>query len=104
MIYLAMARVIADFAIFFELVDDEILDPDICVEQMEQLGYNLQQMEPEELRKLIDAFPAVAAEYEGRAAEVVRDIPYSFFLEEHLAGDDPEELARLEAIRDARGD
>lgn len=104
MIYLDMARIIADVAIFFELVDDEILDPDVCVEQMESIGYNLQQMKPEDLRELINAFPVVAAEYEGKIAEMVRDIPYSFFLEEHLAGDDPEELARLEAIRDARDD
>ncbi len=97
-------RIIADFVIFFDLVDDEVLDPDICVEQMEQLGYHLQRLEPDVLRELIDAFPVVAAEYEGKAAEVVRDIPYSFYLEEHLAGDDPEELTRLEAIRDARGD
>jgi hypothetical protein len=32
----------------------------------------------------------------------VRDIPYSFYLEEELAADDPVRLAELEALRDAR--
>jgi hypothetical protein len=33
---------------------------------------------------------------------VVRNIAYSFYLEETLAADDPVRLAELEAIRDAR--
>lgn len=101
---ISIAQIIADAVVFFELVDDETLDPRICVKQMELLGYRLENLERTFLRELVDAFPVVAAGYEGRAAEVVRDIPYYFFLEEELAADDPVELARLEAIRDARED
>lgn len=55
------------------------------------------------LRELVDAFPIIAAEYSGDAQEVVRNISYGYYLEESLAADDPVKLAKLEALRDARG-
>jgi hypothetical protein len=33
---------------------------------------------------------------------MVRDIPYSYYLEEELAADDPVRLAELDSIREAR--
>ncbi|WP_231621707.1 hypothetical protein [Sphingomonas sp. 37zxx] len=97
-----IARIIADFVIFFDLADENLLDPDASITMMEGLGGDLQALDKKFLRELIDAFAVIAAEYSGEAQEVVRDIAYSFYLEEALAADDPVRLAELEAIRDAR--
>jgi hypothetical protein len=102
MIATQIARIIADFMIFLDLTDDEILDPDAAVEMMEWLGVRLDALDKGFLRQLVDAFQVIAEEYSGQAQELVRDIAYSFYLEEKLAEDDPVRLAELEAIRDAR--
>jgi hypothetical protein len=101
---LQTARIIADFVMFLELTDEEILDPDTAVEMAEFLAGWLEGFEKEYLRELIDAFQVIAPEYTGEAEKLVRDIAYNFYLEEELAADDPERLAELEAIRDARID
>lgn len=102
MIATQIARIIADFMIFLELTDDETLDPDEAVEMMESLGGRLDELDKGFLRQLVDAFAVIAPEYGGKSQEVVRDIPYAFYLEETLAADDPVRLAELEALRDAR--
>jgi hypothetical protein len=50
----------------------------------------------------VDAFAIISEDYSDEARELVRDIPYSLYLEEALAADDPVRLAELEAQRDAR--
>ena len=102
MIATQVAQIIADFMIFLELSDDDILHPDDAVEMMEGLGHRLQTLDKAFLRELVDAFAVIAPEYGGESQRVVRDIPYSFHLEEELAADDPVRLAELEAIREAR--
>lgn len=102
MIAMQVARIIASFVLFFDHADDDIVDPDAAVQMMEWLGYNLDQLDKGFLRELVDAFPVIALEYEGESQQLVRDIPYSFYLEETLAENDPVRLAELEAIRDAR--
>ena len=77
--------------------------PDNAVEMEEFLAYRLDMLDKDFLRQLVDAFAVIAPEYGDEAQELVRDIPYGFYLEETLAADDPVRLAELEAIRDARG-
>lgn len=102
MIILQIARIIANFSLFLDLTDDDILDPDAAVEMMELLGANLQALDKGFLRELVDAFAMIAPEYTGEAQQLVRDIPFHFYLEEELAAGDPVRLAELDAIRDAR--
>lgn len=97
-----VARIIADFFVFLSLTDEDELNLDTAVEMMENLAGRLEEMDRGFLRELVDAFAAIAEEYSGEAQQLVRDIPYSFYLEEELAADDPVRLAELEAIRAAR--
>jgi hypothetical protein len=102
MIILQIARIIANFSLFLELTDDEILDPDAAVEMDEFLGASLVALDKGFLRELVDAFQMIAPEYSGEAQQVVRDLAFGYFLEEAIAADDPVKLAELEALRDAR--
>jgi hypothetical protein len=102
MIAIPVARIIARFVVFADLTGEDLLDPDVSVEMMEVLGAQLEALEKEFLRELVDAFAVIAAEYSGEAQEVVRNIAHSFYLEEALAADDPVRLVELEALRDAR--
>lgn len=103
MIAMQVARIIADFVLFLDLTDDDVLDPDASVEMAEWLGARLKGFDMSFLRELADAFGVVAAEYNGEAQNIVRDIPYSFYLEDELAGDDPVKLAEIDAVRNAKG-
>jgi hypothetical protein len=100
-IALQIARMVAHFATFLDLTDDETLDPDVAVETMEQLASDLAALDAGFLRELVDAFPVIALEYDGEMQEAVRRIPRDYYLEEELAADDPVRLAELEAQRDA---
>ncbi len=102
MIALQIARLISRVVLFAELTDDDVVDPDLAVELMEVIGADLEALDRPFLRELVDAFAIVAEEYQDEAREIVRDIPYSFYLEEALTAEDPVRLAELEAIRDAR--
>ncbi|MBB5710432.1 hypothetical protein [Sphingomonas xinjiangensis] len=88
MIAIQIAHIIADFMVFLELTDDEILDSDNAVEMLEQLGNDLQALDKGFLRELVNVFAVIAEEYSGGAQEVVRNIAHSFYLEEVLASDD----------------
>ncbi|MES2336520.1 MAG: hypothetical protein V4537_00300 [Pseudomonadota bacterium] len=102
MISLQIARMIAHFSLFLDQTDDNILDPDAAVQAMEQMSSDLQALDKPFLRELVDAFAVIAAEYEGDTAQLVRDIPGNYYLEETLAADDPVKLADLDARRDAK--
>ncbi|MEH3159899.1 MAG: hypothetical protein PGN08_13790 [Sphingomonas taxi] len=102
MIARQVAELIASFFVFLELTEEEWLNPDAAVTMMEDMAARLEEMDKDFLRELVDAFPVVAEGYQGEAQELVRNIPYSFYLEEALAADDPVRLAELEALRDAR--
>lgn len=101
MIALQIARIIADYIIFLDLSDDDILDPDVAVKMMEAIGPELEALEPAFLRQLIDAFQVIAPEYSGPAHDIVRNMAREFHLEEALAADDPVKLAELQARREA---
>jgi hypothetical protein len=102
MIAIQVARMIAHFSLFLDLTDDDTLDPDEAVQMIELLGADIQALDKPFLREVVDAFAIIAPEFTGVAEQLVRDIPYHYYLEEELAADDPERLAALEAIRDAR--
>ncbi|MCW2364585.1 hypothetical protein M2341_000032 [Sphingobium sp. B7D2B] len=102
MIVEQIARMVADFFLFLNMTDEELLDLDVSVLMMEDMAARLQDLDKAFLRELVDAFPVIASEYSGEAHKLVLDIPYSFYLEETLAAGDPVRLAELEALRDAR--
>ncbi|MCW2363363.1 MULTISPECIES: hypothetical protein [Sphingobium] len=102
MIVEQIARIVADFFLFLNMTDEELLDLDVSVLMMEDMAARLQDLDKAFLRELVDAFPVIASEYSGEAQKLVLDIPYSFYLEETLAAGDPVRLAELEALRDAR--
>lgn len=97
-----VASIIAWFICFLETADEDSVNPDDAAKMLEYLGAELDELDKGFLRHLVDAFPVIAEQYEGEARELVRDIPYGFYLEETLAANDPVRLAELEAIRDAR--
>ena len=101
MIATEIARIIADFVLFLELDENQVIDADDAVQIMESLAGRLEALDKGFLRQLVDAFPVIAEEY-GESGDSVRDIAYGFYLEEALAADDPVRLAELDAIRDAR--
>lgn len=101
---LQIARIIANFSLFLDLTDDDILDPDVAVKMMEALGGDLKELDGDTLRELIDAFAVIAPEYSGEAQRLVRTMARDYYLEEALAADDPIKLAELEALRDAEED
>lgn len=102
MIATQIARIVADFVVFLELTEENFIDLDSAVKMMESLAGDLAAMDKEFLRELVDSFSVIAEDYSDEAQGVVRDIAYSFYLEEELAADDPVRLAELEAVRDAR--
>jgi len=102
MIVNQIAHIIADYVVFLELAEEEELNLDTAVTMMEALADQLENLDKDFLRELIDAFAAIAEGYSGEAQGVVRDIAHNFYLEEALAADDPVRLAQLEALRDAR--
>jgi hypothetical protein len=96
------ARLIADFFVYLDHVDDDLIDPDTNVAVGEGMAATLQALDKSFLRELVDAFPIIASEYEGEERNSVLTLAESFYLEETLAEDDPVRLAELEALRDAR--
>lgn len=89
MIVTQIARIIADFIIFLDMTDDDILNPDTAVHMMETLAVDLEGLDKEFLRQLIDAFPVIAGEYSDEAQRLVLSIPSDFGLEEAFAEGDP---------------
>lgn len=102
MIVTQIAHIIANYAVFLELADEDSLHPDTAVSMTEALAYDLEHLDRGFLRELLDAFAEIAPEFEGEGQEVVRNIAYSYYLEDLFAEDDPVRLAELEALRDAR--
>lgn len=97
-----IAGIIANYVCFLETADEDSVNPDDAAKMLEYLAAEMENIEKGFLRHLVDAFPVIAEQYDDEARELVRDIPYGFYLEETLAADDPVRLAELEAIRDAR--
>ncbi|OYY75870.1 MAG: hypothetical protein B7Y43_17390 [Sphingomonas sp. 28-62-20] len=101
MMNLQVARIIANYVLFLYMTDDNTLNPDAAVQQMEELANDMEALDKDLLRGLIDAFAVIAPEYSDEAQLTVRNIAHDFYLEEAVAADDPARLAELEALRDA---
>jgi hypothetical protein len=71
MIATQIARIIANFTLFLELTDEKNLNLDTSVQMMEELAGDLQALNKEFLRELIDAFPVIAQEYSGESRQPV---------------------------------
>lgn len=97
-----LARIIADYFVFLETTDEDLLNLDTSVQMMEALAAHLENLDKAFLRKLIDSLEAVTPEYSGEARVLVGNIVHDLDLEEALAADDPVRLAELDALRDAR--
>jgi hypothetical protein len=65
-------RVVVQAAAFFELCDDDVLDPDIAVKQLEWIVWELGKLDPREREALV-AFVL-------REAEATNDSRYRAFL------------------------
>jgi hypothetical protein len=48
-----LMRVVVQAAAFFELVDDDVLDPDTAVKQLESIAYNLKRLSPAERQEFV---------------------------------------------------
>lgn len=96
------ARLIADFVVFLDHVDEDLVDLDANVTVTEGVGAEIDALDRGFLRQLVDAFPIIADDYKGEERTSVLTLADNFYLEETLAEGDPVRLAELEALRDAR--
>ena len=74
----ALMRIVLDAAAFFELSGDDVLDPDIAVNQLEWISWELKRLDP----SARDAFVALAL----AEAEATHDPRYRTFLLEFPEG------------------
>ena len=65
-------RVVVQAAAFFELCDDDVLDPDTAVKELESISAELQRLDPADKSALIG--------FTQKEAERVPDPEYSSFL------------------------
>ena len=68
MIVTQIAHIIADYVVFLELTDEEELNLDTAVTMMEALADQLENLDKDFLRELIDAFAAIAERIQRRGA------------------------------------
>lgn len=69
-----VAKALIDVALFFDSVDDDVLDPGIAVEALEQLAANLQSASDVARSDLTDAITKLAADY-PRHRDFVLELP-----------------------------
>ena len=72
-------KIIADFSIFLEFSNDDVLNEDIAIEMMEQLASRLQSLSEDERSSLTEQFHELSLSYtDNDKADFVRDLPESF--------------------------
>lgn len=76
-----IARTLANLIIALDF-SGETIDEDDVVEILEQLGGDLQDLDPESRKLLSDAFRRIAPEYDGDFRKAVESIPEDFGLED----------------------
>lgn len=69
---------VLEMAMFFELSEDDVIDPDIAVNQLEQLGSILQNLSPGDREELIAYTRELAAEEQRSGQEERADFLLSF--------------------------
>ncbi|WP_380183999.1 hypothetical protein [Kalamiella sp. sgz302252] len=75
-----LVKVIADLAIFLEFTNENLLDPDLAVEALEQMASELQLMDAQDRNDLANIFRNISKEYIGDQSEYVKDLPESLGL------------------------
>lgn len=75
-----LVKVIADLAVFLEFTNEELLDPDLAVEALEQIAAELQLMNEQDRDDLADMLRNLSKEYTGDKGDYVRGLPESFGL------------------------
>lgn len=72
-----LVKVIADLAVFLEFTNEDLLDPDLAVEALEQMASELQLMDVQDRNDLANIFRSISKEYTGDKSEYVRELPES---------------------------
>lgn len=72
-----LVKVIADLAVFLEFTNEDLLDPDLAVEALEQMASELQLMDGQDRNDLANTFRSISKEYTGDKSEYVRELPES---------------------------
>lgn len=72
-----LVKVIADLAVFLEFTNEDLLDPDLAVEALEQMASELQLMDVQDRNDLANTFRSISKEYTGDKSEYVRELPES---------------------------
>lgn len=70
-----LAKIVADLAIFLEFTSEDLLDPDLAVEAMEQVAAELQLLDAEDKKNLSTIFIDLSHEYKGEQSEYVMELP-----------------------------
>lgn len=72
-----LVKVIVDLAVFLEFTNEDLLDPDLAVEALEQMASELQLMDGQDRNDLANTFRSISKEYTGDKSEYVRELPES---------------------------
>jgi hypothetical protein len=72
-----LVEIVVRHAIFLELADDEVLDPDTAVQQLEDLAFLLQKLGTDERRQFVQALKELGTsdEWSPRQREVLEQLP-----------------------------
>ncbi len=100
----ALARAVINAALYLDLADEESLDPDLALQALEEIGYNLGYCTPEEKEALAQALAEMRAVEleEGPRPQVLEFLDTfmaAFGLEEGQPDDhDPEPPERMNLL------
>lgn len=72
-----LVKVIADLAVFLEFTSEDLLDPDLAVEALEQIASELQLMNTQDRNDVANIFRNISTEYTDDIVEFVRELPES---------------------------
>jgi hypothetical protein len=75
-----LVKVIADFAIFLEFTDQELLNPDEAVAALERAAVELKLLSDEERKRICTILTELSSEYKDGKAEFVKSLPESLGL------------------------
>jgi hypothetical protein len=75
-----LTRIIVDCVLFLQLSDDAQVDPDVAVEQTEQIAWKLKQLSSDEQTEFVKCVSAIASQAEretgrDRRWQCLKDMP-----------------------------
>jgi hypothetical protein len=74
-------QTIVDVAIFFEFSENDIINPDISIQMLEQIAATLQSANEDTKKKLCVSFKKLSNNYFGKQHEFVKNLCNIFGLE-----------------------